>query len=409
MDRLKRFFTEPTRWIRPAGLRSFRVLNVAMVAAMGVHAIVVALFLVLEVPLLPAFNLVSAAAYLVALWLNRRGQPLAAVAVALLELIAHQGLCVHVLGLEAGFQYYLLTVVMVVFFLPPGRGLAKVGLVTATAMAYLGVWALGTVHAPVHPLGAGLSSGFYALNMILLIVLLALFGWTYARAVVVAERRLEEEYQRSEALLHNILPAPIAQRLKLRPEVIADRFEQATVLFADIVDFTPLAERTEPEALVRLLDEVFSQVDELAARWRLEKIKTIGDAYMAVAGVPEPRLDHAAAAAGFALELMERVQPRLGSDGARLRLRVGLHTGPVVAGVIGKKRLLYDLWGDTVNLAARMEAHGLPGAIQVSRATREALGEAFTFEARGVVQVKGKGPMETWLLRGRAEEAPPSC
>ncbi|MFH1469241.1 MAG: adenylate/guanylate cyclase domain-containing protein [Pseudomonadota bacterium] len=409
MDRLKRFFTEPTPWIQPGGLRSFRVFNVAMVAALGVHALVSALFLALGVPQLPEFNLLSAAVYLVALLLNRRGQPMAAVAVALLELTAHQALCAHVIGLETGFQYYLLTVVVVVFFLPPGRAVAKVGLLLATAAAYLAVWAYGSAHPPTHPLGEGVSAAFHALNVVMLIVLLALFGWTYARAVVVAERRLEEEYQRSEALLHNILPAPIAQRLKRHPGVIADRFEQATVLFADIVDFTPLAERTEPEALVRLLDEVFSRVDELAARWGLEKIKTIGDAYMVVAGVPEPRPDHAAAMAGFALELMEQVQPR-GPRGAELRLRIGIHSGPLVAGVIGKKRLLYDLWGDTVNLAARMESHGIPGAIQVSRATHDLLGAAFVLEARGVVQIKGKGPLETWMLRGRAgEERPAPC
>jgi class 3 adenylate cyclase len=187
----------------------------------------------------------------------------------------------------------------------------------------------------------------------------------------------------------------VADRLKQSPEVIAERFEAVTVLFADIVGFTTLSAQVSPEELVRLLNDIFSCFDGLADKYGLEKIKTIGDAYMAVAGLPMPRPDHAAAAADMALEMQREIATL--AEG-QLQARIGMHTGPVVAGVIGKKKFSYDLWGDTVNTASRMESHSIPGQIQVTQATYEFLQGAFLFEARGKIQVKGKGELTTYLL-----------
>jgi class 3 adenylate cyclase len=215
------------------------------------------------------------------------------------------------------------------------------------------------------------------------------------RALSRAYRLLEVERARSDGLLRNMLPEPIAGRLKQREEVIADAFGEVTVLFADIVDFTEHAERSPPEATVALLNELFSQFDGLTEARGLEKIKTVGDAYMVAGGLPDPMPDHAGAAAEVALEMLEFADRRSLPDGGPVRLRIGIASGPVVAGVIGRRRFSYDLWGDTVNTASRMETTGVPGCIQVTERTRELLGDRYLFQERGMVQVKGKGTAST--------------
>jgi adenylate cyclase len=207
--------------------------------------------------------------------------------------------------------------------------------------------------------------------------------------------------QQSEALLLNILPAPIAERLKASSDVIADSFEAVSVLFADIVGFTALSARSAPEDLVRMLDGIFTEFDRLADERGLEKIKTIGDAYMVAAGLPDACADHAARTAHMALDMIDALARFNEKTGTDLRVRVGIHSGPVVAGVIGRRKFIYDLWGDTVNTASRMESHGVPSRVQITDATRDALPDTFIVEERGVIDVKGKGPLRTWFLTGR--------
>jgi len=217
-----------------------------------------------------------------------------------------------------------------------------------------------------------------------------------------AEIALASEYDRSEALLANLVPAQIAARLKENPgEVIADENAEVTILFADIVDFTPKAARMAPEELVNYLNRIFSAFDALTARHGLEKIKTIGDAYMAAAGMPTARTDHAQAAAEMALDMLETTR-RLSADmGETVEVRIGVHTGSAVGGVIGTTKVFYDVWGDTVNTAARMESHGEAGHIQLTTEARTALGSSYTFAPRGSVEIKGKGKIETFWLTGR--------
>jgi class 3 adenylate cyclase len=222
------------------------------------------------------------------------------------------------------------------------------------------------------------------------------------RALDAAHRLLLAERERSEQLLLNVLPAQIAARLKQGEEVIADGFPEVTVLFADLVDFTQRSQETTPERVVRILDDLFSALDGLAERHGLEKIKTIGDAYMAVGGLPEPRPDHAEAVAEMALAVREEVARHLDPGGRPLAVRIGIDTGPVVAGVIGRRKFSYDLWGDTVNTASRMESHGVAGCIQVTDRAYRRLRDRYRFERRGLVEVKGKGELVTWFLVGRA-------
>jgi class 3 adenylate cyclase len=222
------------------------------------------------------------------------------------------------------------------------------------------------------------------------------------RDAFVSARLLARERERSERLLRNVLPEPIAERLKDSEERIAEHFDEATVLFGDIVGFTQLSETLPPDRLVGLLDDLFRQFDVMAERHGLEKIKTIGDAYMVVAGVPSRRPDHAQAIAAMALEMRDSLRVPELPGGQQLAMRIGIHSGPVVAGVIGKRKLLYDLWGDTVNTASRMESHGVAGHIQVSAATRGLLGSEFELTARGEIEIKGKGKMSTFFLERRA-------
>ena len=234
--------------------------------------------------------------------------------------------------------------------------------------------------------------------------LLALFATQRAEAL--AALRVEQE--RAESLLLNILPGSIAQRLKDHPQTIADSFTAASVLFADVVDFTPRSEHLPPAEVVGMLDRLFSHFDTLAERYELEKIKTIGDCYMVASGVPTPRPDHARALALLALDMVDATRPGDAVGDLGLQLRVGINSGPVVAGVIGRKRFLYDLWGDAVNTASRMESQGTSGRIQITRATYELLKDDFEFEPRGTVAVKGKGEMETWFLVGPRRAAAPA-
>ncbi len=220
---------------------------------------------------------------------------------------------------------------------------------------------------------------------------------------VTAEKEQQRLARENERLLLNILPEPIARRLRDGEPLIADRFDDVTLLFADIVEFTRLSSTLTPSELVGVLNEVFSVFDGLVERYGLEKVKTIGDAYMVVGGMPERSDDHTVRVVAMALDLAECVG---GIDAARrlgIAFRIGIHCGPVVAGVIGTKKFIYDVWGDTVNLASRMESLGSPGRVQVTRAVKERLDGVFDCEARGLIDVKGKGPTPAWFVMGRTE------
>lgn len=216
-----------------------------------------------------------------------------------------------------------------------------------------------------------------------------------------AEVALEEAYERSEALLDNILPRTVVQRLK-EPvhDEIADGYDDASILFADIAGFTAMSSHTPPAEVVRFLDHLYTDLDALAEKYGLEKIKTIGDSYMVVGGVPDPRPDHLRDLARFALDMFAVADRVPGSDGTAMGLRVGIATGPVVAGVVGSKKFFYDVWGDAVNLASRMESTGVVGRIQVTTDVRDRLAGEFVFSERGQIAVKGKGEQLTWFLEG---------
>jgi len=275
----------------------------------------------------------------------------------------------------------------------------------AYVVVFLGSGLAGELIGPIWtPLPVWFTSTMLALNIAvggtIVFTLLAVFAGQ--RRDALAALRLEQA--KSENLLLNILPRSIADKLKAQTQPIADHFGSASILFADVADFTPWSERLPPAEVVGYLDRLFSRFDDLAERYGLEKIKTIGDCYMVAAGVPTPRPDHARALALMALDMLEAIRSDEGVAHLGHELRIGINSGPVVAGVIGRKRFLYDLWGDAVNTASRMESHGTPGRIQITRATYELLADEFECEPRGTIPVKGKGEIEAWYLIGpRAE------
>jgi guanylate cyclase len=276
------------------------------------------------------------------------------------------------------------------------------GWFVAWAVVFLGSGLAGELLGAVSPIvPRWFTTTMLALNVTvggaIFFTLLAMFA--RQRQEALAALRVEQE--KSENLLLNVLPQSIAERLKVETRTIADHFSSASILFADVVDFTPLSERLAPAEIVVLLDDLFSHFDALAERHGLEKIKTIGDCYMVAAGVPSPRPDHAPALALMALDMQAAMRSVDEVGHLGLELRVGINSGPVVAGVIGRRRFLYDLWGDAVNTASRMESYGASGRIQITRATKELLGDEFVCEPRGTIPLKGKGEMEAWYLVGR--------
>lgn len=309
----------------------------------------------------------------------------------------------HIIGSAAGLQYFLFAAPGAVVFFGP-RWIRLAACITALfAAAFCYIELALPPYTQIAPISPALAAGIKVASIFGVMSMVFLFVFLVLRQVEEAEASLTVEYDRSEGLLHNLMPDSIARRLKDEPEaIIADHFDEVTILFADIVDFTPRAGRLAPDELIRFLNRVFSAFDDLAQRHGLEKIKTIGDAYMVAGGLPQRRDGHAVAVGEMALDMLAATRRLAAETGDDLTVRVGIHTGPAVAGVIGTRKLFYDVWGDTVNTASRMESQGSAGRIQITDEARRALGDGFVFEPRGPISVKGKGRMKLFYLTGRA-------
>ena len=275
-----------------------------------------------------------------------------------------------------------------------------IGITVSNLALFAGVEAWYASGRPAFLEGIASDQFFASVQSISVYSLVALtIGLAYYNRALLnsTQQALDREAARSEALLLNILPKPIAERLKNSPQLIADSIPDVSIVFADIVGFTEMSRNMDASGLVEMLNEIFLGFDRAAKRLGLEKIKTIGDAYMAAAGVPEPRADHTDAAIEMALAMQSHLAA-LSSRHPNLRLRIGIHMGPVVAGVIGENKFSYDLWGDSVNVASRMESYGVPDRIQVSEAFARAAGAKWRFEPREQIEVKGQGRMQTYFL-----------
>lgn len=316
-----------------------------------------------------------------------------------------QALLVWLMGRGSGLHLYFLSipVIAIVCF-----GTARIGLLIGLAVicAIAIIFAETTLTAPAAfiRIDDGLLSFLQVSAFVVVTAFVTLGVYVGFRHADIAERSLEVEYARSEELLYSLLPREIAGRLKADPHTtIADSLPNVAIVFADIANFTPLSAKLDPQKVVELLNSVFTEFDALADRHQMEKIKTIGDAYMVAAGMPNACGDPAHRAAEMALDMLEVALARAKVVPEGFAIRIGLHVGPVVAGVIGNRKLFYDVWGETVNTASRMESYSSPGRILVTPAAREQLGDAFAFEQRGEIDVKGVGIVDTWWLVGRGK------
>lgn len=327
---------------------------------------------------------------------------------AIVELVANNSFTTIEIGLTSGFILFAVIGVALLTAVPFDKierriaGLIIGFLFSGAASAWM------VVNGANAPLSEMVTNVLFLGNILFAGLCVAAVQWFYAHEIKNAERALETEYHRSEGLLLNLMPAQVAERLKQGEVTIADDCNDTTVLFADIVGFTPLASKMHAIELVDFLRSIISRFDQLAGEHGIEKIKTIGDAYMAVSGAPEADAEHAKKMARFAQAMIDSTRGVEGPDGEHFELRVGLHSGPLAAGVIGERRMAFDLWGDTVNTAARMESSGLPGRIQISDATYQLLDGAIPAEPRGEIEVKGKGKMLTWLLIERRNARSPA-
>lgn len=284
--------------------------------------------------------------------------------------------------------------------------------ITATRLfiGYVVLVALAGVFNPYvlrqNQLPVWLIVAFFVLNVIIVssLAFFQLRAFMRQRAELIELLRIEQD--KTDSLLNNILPRSIANVLKEETHIIADKYEAVSILFADVVGFTPLLTTIEAAEMVTMLNEIYTCFDDVIEKYGLEKIRTMGDGYMVAAGVPDPRADHATALAGAALEMMTFLDRWQSPYADQIRFRMGINSGPVLAGVIGRKKFSYDVWGDPVNVASRMESTAEPGKIQVSADTYELLKEDFWLERRGPIDIKGKGEMETWYLRGRKADEP---
>jgi adenylate cyclase len=385
--------------------RHLRVLTVTtrIGAAVSIFFGVQGLIVGQDVMWIGMVNLASGVIFLLMPLLYRFGELTAPLVFYFVAYASITVVCWH-LGTGSGLPfYYLVAATLMVMIL----GIDHI--VLASVLAALGAATVITLEIVV-PYNTGVQpdwafrSGFI-LSVISAWVMVVAVVWYALRETRRARLAMEAEYERSERLLTNILPATIAQRLKdPSRNIIADKYDDASILFADIAGYTKRASDTTPSDLVRFLDRLYTDLDALVDRHGLEKVKTSGDSYMVVSGVPEPRDDHIEALACLALDMADAVADLKDPQGREVPLRIGLAAGPVVAGVVGARKFFYDVWGDAVNVAARMETTDVEGRIQVPQDVYERLNHAFLLEERGKVDVKGKGVMHTWYLVGRRND-----
>jgi adenylate cyclase len=393
-----------TRLLSERASRHRRVLDVtAMISAAITAFFGIQGFFIGQDWWVTAINLGSAAAFVMIPRLCGMGELVAPIVFFVVSYCTITVLCIY-LGTGSGLQFYFVVAAAIVLVvLGPDHivlasTLAAIGAATVILLEYFVPNDTGT-----QPPWAFRVS--FALTVITAWLLVVATIWFALREIRRTREAMEAEYERSERLLANILPATIAERLKdPSRNIIADKYDDASILFADIAGYTKRASDTTPTDLVRFLDRLYTDLDLLVDQHGLEKVKTSGDSYMVVSGVPEPRPDHIEALAGLALDMADAVADLKDPNGRAVPLRIGLAAGPVVAGVVGARKFFYDVWGDAVNVASRMETTDVEGRIQVPHDVYERLNHAFVFEERGEVDVKGKGMMQTWYLVARRDD-----
>lgn len=396
-----------SRWVNraPAGAsseltRAFGLARAGYPIGLFSHLSFIFLFWYVDQPVMAVFNIFSVLLVSWGCWgavtLGQVKWP--TLLTFVVEIPLHAALATYYMGLPPFFLSFIFLPIILFPLLPFWPPHTRLLLSLSCGLAFVAIGGFGVMIEPARPLTQEWNTFFFLFNAAPIVPLLGVLTAIYATAAVAAEDELEREYDRAERLLVNILPEPIAARLKDNPQLIADEHPSVSVLFADIVNFTETSDKLSAPELVRTLNMAFSRFDTLVEKHGCEKIKTIGDAYMVVSGLPEPREDHADAMVALALDMIDAAEEINTSGDFPFSMRIGINSGPVVAGVIGERKFAYDLWGDTVNVASRMEANSQPGIIQITEATRSRLGGSVHVDSLGDIEVKGKGAMATFAV-----------
>jgi adenylate cyclase len=406
MNKLPAFFARMTKIpdrIPMKDRRRYSICIFASVFGCFLHVGFLIAFYFLGVTPMFYYGFISVLTWMTVIFITIRFQKYSLVAIiGIAEIVLHQVFAVFYVGWAPGFQYLLIMVAIEPFLvMPESRMRLAIATSAAPSIVFLLLAVFLSGASPIYAIPIAVIRIMNITNILILLVVQTISPLLFAYYVKKAEDKADAEFERAENLLHNILPVPIAERLKAAPLAIADGFDCATVLFCDIVDFTKLAERLTPAQVVDFLNALFSRFDVVADKYGLEKIKTIGDAYMVASGLPERRACNAHYMAEFALDVLDEIRAFNRERGMDISMRIGMNSGPVVAGVIGKRKFIYDLWGDAVNMASRMESHGIAGKIQVTDDCYRLLEGEYEFEDRGIIEVKSKGPVRAWILTGK--------
>jgi class 3 adenylate cyclase len=401
VTRVLKYWHTPPPNMQKGHERSFITFTYGCLLGLAGHVFFIVLFGLAGVQPLFHFNFFSVAIWSIALYLVRRGRLFAALQLAMSEYIVHQVLAVALTGWASGFEMLLFIVPLSVFLSPPGRLYLKVLFTVATAAALAGTYIYTLGHPPPYPLPISYEAVLYLSFMVFTTGVLALFGFTFHGSVARADAIAQREYSRSETLLHNILPASVAEELKAKGLSRPVRVESATILFSDFVHFTQATRGIEAISVIAMLNGYFTCFDSLAAKHRIERLKTIGDGYMCAGGVPETNNTHPVDACLMALQMLRHVKLQMRSqDGASWDIRIGINTGSVTAGIVGSSKFSYDIWGESVNIASRHESSGVEGGVNVSRCTYLLTRNLFNFAPRGCIEIKGGETMEMYQLLG---------
>ena len=397
------FTTAPTR-ITSEQFSFFSAIMIGFLIAITYHIGLVFFWYFVDIPEMVTYHFISFPLLLSGLMITKAGYPRIGLLLGTIEYILHGVLGTIYIGWLGGMHFPIPTAAIIWAIIPNRKKPLNRIVPVTTIGVYVALAYFSGIIEPQYQLDPTIlqwSSAVMAFtNFGLLICLFA-----YNALASSWYESLQIEREKSEHLLLNVLPAKIALRLKEKEGVIADRFDSVSVLFLDIVNFTKMSSDMAANKIVSILNEVFCLFDNLTEKYGLEKIKTIGDAYMVVAGIPDPVPDHARRIIRMAVDMLTILEHYSNNNEHKIEARIGICSGPVVAGVIGRRKFIYDLWGDTVNTASRMESNGMPNRIQVTQSTYEILRRDYEFESRGEITIKGKGKMKTFFLKRDAERA----
>lgn len=401
MPGLSQYFLKEQVEHDPHLLRIRQFVTIGITTAIIPHIIFIAFFAILSMPWLSVLHFVSVLQYLFFIFLARRGRFHTTLFLAQLELFEISLLCVYLAGWESGFYLWLLFQPVMLFTGYRWKTWVRLFLLALGIGALVFAAAVLRDLKPYYTIPKQYLALIFYFNGLAIIITNIFIVFILNRITENAEVEEQRALDRSRNLLLNILPESVADRLSEEQKLIADAIPECSILFTDLAGFTTFSAKMSAEELVGLLDALVRGFDEVVEQHGLEKIKTIGDGYMAAAGVPEYRPDHAPAAVRCGLAMLSFLEDFNRRQNTDIRLRVGINSGRVVAGVIGKHKFTYDLWGDAVNTASRMESHGIPGTVQITENTERLLDSSFAREPRGSIEIKGKGEMQTWVVTGR--------